>query len=197
MEIIDEVKRDFFDGNPVEVQENVQGYKIDADGKYILGMRAGPSVDINHLFHEMAHLAEREVDKLVQRYPVGWGYHFGKFWRCGGCSGYEPQNSKGTLREARCFAYQFSLAQYYLGTSWENFDYYESATFLSDWDIYRREVCPYDTSSVELYTRSKVDSLVAYRDHIHSLLDNFSFENFKIEWAKRMEALKVKSPCPN
>ncbi len=73
MVAFERIRKDFFDGNPVSAEIKIEGYEI-KDGKYVLGCLAGPVYHLSHMIHEMGHLAEREIPKLLEKPNCGWGY---------------------------------------------------------------------------------------------------------------------------
>lgn len=63
--VIKAIEKQFFDGHPVSFVMNLQGQALDEHGNYLLGGSAGPETHVSNLLHEMGHLAEREIDKLL------------------------------------------------------------------------------------------------------------------------------------
>jgi hypothetical protein len=105
--------KDFFAHTRNHVKFKVEGQSLNSLNEYVLGCMAGPSICLSNLCHEMAHFAEREVHKLCQMPAAGWGYTHGKYWEICGQSGYEPTTDQAVQREARCWAYQWSIINEY------------------------------------------------------------------------------------
>lgn len=99
--LLKEVSKRFFLKNPVKIKQRFEGQGISGSGNYLLGCYAGPEMDISHLFHEMAHLAEREEKAILEKPFSGWGFSHGKYWEVAGQCGWEPQTEQQVLREGR------------------------------------------------------------------------------------------------
>lgn len=194
-EILEQVQKEFFDGTPFFISENVQGHSFDDDRNYVLGCRAASQASVCNLFHEMGHLAEREIDKLKLR-RFGWGYYSGKPWRVGTAYGWEPENDKSVLREARCFAYQLSLQRHYNisdakdGEDW-SLDLAELGVYLPAWCYYKHRVIPKEERDGMDYKESEKLAIQKYAEEIeHLSKTEFTFERFCDAWWQRAEALK-------
>ena len=84
-----------------------------------LGLRAGPSLTIEALLHEMAHLVEIDDQRCTSH---GWGFNYGKEVVVAGQSFFEFSNDASVRRELRVWAFQYAL-----GTAvgaYEGFDAY-------------------------------------------------------------------------
>lgn len=181
---MNEIEAMFFKPYPsvVGINKDVEGYKIE-NRKYILGLRAGPDSGISNLVHEMGHLAEREINKLVERSPYAWGYYMGKPWQVLNQSGVEPQNDKSVFREARVWAYQLSVLRHF-GLMDETVEEMVSpAVYLSAWWLYAKRV----TGASYSKEKEAVRILAKYVAKLAST--KFTFENFCINWKIRMKAL--------
>lgn len=191
---LETIKNDFFVGNPVSAIVDFEGQGINEQGDYVLGCRAGPSIHISNLIHEMAHLAEREIPKLLEKPYKGWGFSFGKYWEFGGRSGHEPNTDQSVLRELRVWAFQWSIQQHYKIKDKESktiFDLVSSIVWLPAFVYFKhkriskeeRELLKYDQSE------KKAIELAAEEVRIMSNTD-FTFECFCDNWFTRMKILK-------
>lgn len=184
LDLLERVKTEFFVGNPVSIDIQLEGQSLDDNGNYILGLRAGPVIDITHLFHEMGHLAEREISKLLKKPYSGWGYTHGKYWEIAGKSGYEALTDQAVQREARVWAYQLSLQKYYnLNISVESA--VSSAVYLDAFLYYKIELVRNLHYSLQNVTRLKY--LAAQVEELHQT--TFTIDVFKSAWQERMELL--------
>jgi len=163
-------------------------------GNYLLGNRAGPSCHISSLTHEMCHLAEREIPKLLEKPNCSWGFTYGKYWECLGQSGYESQTDQSVLREARVWAYQWSLHQT-LGIPIEDDEednniegLVSSAVYMDAFFIYRnKRIDP----NLEFRQKEK-EGLKALAAEVQELSrTRFTFDDFKRNWNEHMAALKA------
>lgn len=183
--LLERVKQDFLLNNPVVVNVNGEGQRLDDEKRFILGCRAGPSVLVTNLLHEMCHLAEREKEKIIKRPINNWDFYKGKFWSLCGKSGYEPDNDKSVQRELRVWAFQLSIQNHYSiieadeGESPAE-DLVSSAVYLPAWCYYRK----YDIETEK-------DALKRAADQITELSEkSYTFDRFCQDWEERMGALK-------
>lgn len=111
--LLTQIQKDFFpEESPIVIDVTIEGQEV-RDQKYVIGPWAGPEADIENLFHEMGHFADREI-KQLEKYPnSSWGYHYGQYWEIGHHYGWEPQTDQSVKREARCWAFQISLMSHY------------------------------------------------------------------------------------
>ena len=103
---------------------------------YAFGGRAGPSVAVEHLFHEFAHAAEFGPEVFRQRASI-YGFHFNtpKEWVFDRyCA--DPKTMQATERELRTFAYQYHLmrtAGYRLDAEAFAAESARAMAFMHDW----------------------------------------------------------------
>lgn len=121
-----QVEREFFHGASVElVWDTTQRVE---EGKLQLGGRAGPTVHISNLCHEMAHLVEIDDARCGQ---PGWGLQLPKVFiydrMC-----LNPETNQATRREVRVAAYQLNLMRH-LGLRATPAGLVRAYTFLPDW----------------------------------------------------------------
>lgn len=179
----------FFTGVPVSVDPKVEGYKI-RNGEYVLGCMAGPSCDMENLFHEMSHLAEREISKLIERPYVNWGYGNGKYWEAGNRFGFEPQTDQSVRREARVWAFQLSL-QNHFGLNISSYDTVRAAYWLDAFPIYARNEIP---DCQVFSSEGQEQALRHLADWVEKLSrEEYTFEKFCSNWNERMIALSNKT----
>lgn len=184
---------DFFQGHPVSLDMDLEGQSIDEQGNFILGGRAGPGVEVSNLVHEMAHLAEREIPKLLEKPNFAWGFSFGKYWEVFGQSGFEPQTDRSVLRERDVWAYQISICHHY-GISLETEDeegeeeiyqVIKSAVYLPAFCLYARNLYGHLD-----YKDREEKALRHLAAEVKELSETkFTFDRFCDEWYKRMKAL--------
>jgi hypothetical protein len=77
-----------------------------------IGLKAGPSYNIQNLLHEMSHFVEIDDSRTLKS---GWGLKYGKwsdlpYYAGGGF--YEFSSAEHIKREIKVWAYQYSLSQY-------------------------------------------------------------------------------------
>lgn len=113
--LVGRIEMDYFIAHincPISIDVPTTGQRLDADGNFVIGCRAGDLLATN-LLHEMAHFAEREIDKLLKRPDMGWGFTYGKYWEIGSQWGYEAHTDQSIRRELRAWAYQHNLELWY------------------------------------------------------------------------------------
>lgn len=189
------IKKMFFDGRPVSLQVDLQGYIIDENGNYCLGCMTGPRIHESNLIHEMCHLAEREVEKLLEKPYNSWGYSFGQFWELLGRSGYESQNSKPVHREKRVWAFQLSVEKELGIRDVEDeedthaYSLARSAPCLDAFMWYKREVLTEE--QCKDYVKAEKQAVQILADEIERLSQTeFTYARFCEQWFHRMELLR-------
>lgn len=182
------VESDFFSGNPVSLSVTMEGQGIAHGGNFVLGCRAGPEVGVEYLLHEMAHLADRSIEKLLLKPSYGWGYYTGKPWYIAGQSGIEPYNDKAVLTEARCWAYQVSLMQHYnMPTDVQ--DIVDSVVYISAFWLYKQRVLT--PEQIKDYAGSDKEAIRVLAKHVEELsTTTHTFEAFHNAWRERMAILQ-------
>ncbi len=178
VELLERVKSDYFLNNQVHVDIKVEGQSLNDNKQFVLGCRAGPSVEISNLFHEMGHFAEREIPKLLKR-PLGsWGYKFGKPWSCLGRSGFEPNTAQSVYREFRIWAFQVNLEHHY-GLETDIEDLIDSAVYLPAFYLYKMEI------------KSEKEKLAIACEEVKLLSKtDFTLKVFNEAWLVRLDLLK-------
>lgn len=188
--ILGRIQKDFFYDNPVVCEIDLEGQSIDEEGRYVLGCRAGPHVGVENLMHEMGHLADREIPKLLLRPADGWGYYIGKTWHIMGRSGIEPTNDRAVTREASCWAFQSSLMEHY-GTDLDIRDLVSSATYLPAFDLYVWRVINEDERQGLGYTKYREKAIDILAEDVAKMhKTTHTFRKFVEAWDERMVALK-------
>lgn len=194
-----EIEKMFFKDNPVQINPEIEGYRIADNGDFILGCMAGPSCNIGNLLHEMSHLAEREIPKLVKRPYDSWGYSFGKYWEILGRFGYESNTDQSVRREGRIWAYQYSLHLHFDVPTDEDYEeegverlstisLVNSAIYLEAFYIYKNKCDPQKTLE---YTEREIFAIECLSKEVKQMSDtDFSFDRFVENWNLRMTALK-------
>lgn len=168
------VLSDFFGGSVKFDLEEGQG--VDDKGVVTLGCRAGPSLDIFNLFHEMSHLVEIDDARAG---AWGWGLSFGKEISIPGYGTFhEPQTWQATQRETRVMAFQANVMLHYQRRP--NFRYFAK---LCD------HLVDYYNVPFKRETRHR---LLAERIAKLAASPKYSFERFRSEWARKNGLLKEK-----
>jgi len=187
-QLLDRVIAEYFEGQPVRVSVDVEGQRLTEDGLYLLGCRAGPSVEVENLLHEMAHLAEREKEKLLEFSPYNWGYSYGQYWEVAGRSGHEARTDQSVRREGRIWAYQLNLIRYF-GTPKTARELVGSAVYMEAFYIYKNRVLrgfeQFD------YKEKENKALDIFAEEVEQLADTeFTLDAFNTNWHERMELLR-------
>lgn len=196
--ILEIIKQNFFVGNPVVIDIELEGQRLDDQRNIILGCRAGPSLGVDSLLHEMAHLAQLEEKRIAKRPFYNWDFDYGKHWEISGQSGYEAQTDQSVLRERDVWAYQFSLLKHY-GISCKDDHHDEeeseiyalvsSVVYMEAFFLYCKKVVPQE---IEDYKEREELGIQHLAKEVESLSQSvFAYEKFCEEWNKRMELLKV------
>lgn len=187
--MLERITKDFFDDTVVTYTIGMEGQRTDEDKRIVLGCRAGPSVSVTNLLHEMSHLAEREKNKIAKRPAYNWDFSYGKYWEVLGQSGWEPQTDQSVKRELRVWAFQLSIQNHYgINEADEGEtiaeDLVASAVYLSAWCYWRKSVG-------ECGLESDKDALRRAADHITELSNSkFTFARFQQDWEDRIKLLK-------
>jgi len=171
--------------NEVIVKNNLAGQKV-IDNRYVIGMCAGPSKDIDNLLHEMCHLVELEENRLIKRPPSSWGLSYGTFWQIGSRWGYETFTDDQVKREQRVWAYQLSLYSH-VNNQTANFDnsfeLVRSAVFLNSWLYYQ----PFEEKTYK--NEDRINKLAEETLNM-SNTEEYSYEKWLCEWNTRIKKLK-------
>ena len=174
--LLEKVKVDYFTNPIIQIKIDVEGQTLDENKNFLIGCFAGPSCEIENLFHEMGHFAQREVKKLKQRPYAGWGFKYGKKWRALGQSGYEPNTCQSTIREIQVWAYQLSLQNYY-GLKTDLVYMVEAITYVNSFFLYHpgkteKEKIALACQEVEELSKTK-----------------FNMSSFDLNWNHRIKLL--------
>lgn len=167
---------------PLVIREGWEGQTVNELGQFVLGCRAGPDVSVVHLLHEMAHFAEREVEKLLERPRYSWGFRFGTLVEIPAINYSQRQLQKvGHIdRELRVFAYQYNLCREFQVkmTSWE----------LANICKYLENFCSYGQNPESPFKNEEERILIA-EAKLMELASTYTVERFSTEWWHRVEAL--------
>jgi len=162
------VRAELFQDSPIliEVETN---QTIRDDGTLVLGCRAGPSLDMFNLFHEMSHLVEID-DARIQQY--GWGFKMGREVNIPGYpTFYEPSTWQPSQREIRVMAYQANLMKHF----GREMDFAYCST------LFKYMVDHYLIPHGERWLAREIER--------RSELPKYSFEAFQKEWLRKNELL--------
>jgi hypothetical protein len=184
--LLKEIARRWIIGNPVKIGQRFEGQGITKGNAYLLGCYAGPDQNVEYLLHEMAHLSEREEDKVIKRPYQSWGFSQGKYWEVPGYgSGWEPQTEQSVLREARVWAFQANLQQE-LNMKVDVEDLVASAVYLPAYCYFKFKRVNKNLG----YKESEEAGLAALATHVKNLMEEFTFQKWEENWFKRMDLLK-------
>ena len=181
MKNLDLINDLFFKDRPISYLKNREGQMIDNNNRYVLGLMAGPSCELQNLLHEMSHLVEIDRKRLVKKPPTSWGLKPGKFWQIGTSWGYEPQTDQSVQREIRVWAYQHSISKALNLENGSSKELANSAHWLDAFFLYKH------------YTVGTVSDVVAKQNmawQIEELSDTvFTYDRFCQEWDDRMKLI--------
>lgn len=177
----------FFKDNTVIIKIRKEGQSLYGN-KFVLGCRAGPQINITNLFHEMAHLAEREEDKLLQKPSYAWGFSFGKPWEIGNFSGFEPSTDASVRREIRVWAYQWSLQRQF-GIKDSIYNTIRPIVYLPAFVYYHRS----NGKNGQYHLSDQCKIKIACLEAQELSKKDFSYSNFVNAWQTRMELLKCQN----
>ena len=172
MESLELVKEKFFQNSLIEISNSLEGNKFQ-DEKLVLGCRAGPSMSVDNLLHEMAHLIEIPDERIR---ISGWGMTYpevevlGQFFR-------EPQTIQGLRRELRVFAIQKHL-----------FEMAGIPTTESYWSE-KAKICEWLQDFI-LIPSPREDRLRWCMDEMKKYYSSYSVSFLEIEWNRKNNLLK-------
>lgn len=172
MQYLLEVTNQFFKSSPIRIEEKVEGNKIEGT-TLILGCRAGPSLDVDNLLHEMAHLIEINDKRILS---WNWGLQYPEVELLGRVF-YEPNTIQGLNRELRVFAIQkhlFEICEISVSA-----DYWEKKAKILEWlqDFY---LIPTARENRNLWCQQEMEKL--YK--------KYSKNDLLIEWDRKNQLLK-------
>jgi hypothetical protein len=181
MKNLDLINDLFFKDRPISYLKNKEGQMIDDNNRYVLGLMAGPSCELQNLLHEMSHLAEIDRKRLIKKPVTSWGLSFGKYWQIGTSWGYEPQTDQSVQREIRVWAYQHSISKALNLENGSSKELASSAHWLDAFFLYKH------------YTVGTVSEAVAKQNmawQIEELSDTvYTYDRFCQEWDDRMKLI--------
>lgn len=184
------IRKDYFvpySPCPVSIDIKTTGQRLDENGDFVIGCKA-TDIYVTHLLHEMAHFAEREIDKLLLRPTEGWGYSYGKYWEIGNQSGYEPSTDQSVRRELRIWAYQHNLEKKY-GIEQPIEDLVRAIVWDSAFTFYHSY---HDVERKRF--RSEKDRLVIAANEVKELADTtYTLDTFDKAWDERIRVLRNQS----
>lgn len=93
---------------PIEIDEEIQGQSVD-ENRIKIGCRAGPSMCLSNLVHEICHFIEIDQKRMHKH---GWGLRYGKrIYIPGYPIFYEMNSIQAIEREARVWAMQMNFSK--------------------------------------------------------------------------------------
>lgn len=185
--LLKEIAKRFFIGNPIKISQKRQGQTLNQNNCFVLGTWAGPEATIGNLFHEMGHLAEREVRQLKKRPIDGWGFKFGKPMSLAHHSWCEPQTDQQVMREARVWSFQLSLSR--------EFGLKETALELCESAIYLPAFCHFqfkfrDKHAHLGYSEKEAAAVEELANIVEDGAKIYTYDKFVKDWNHRMGKLK-------
>lgn len=186
--VVSQVEKEFIDEDIAGLDEVAEGYYVE-DGRFIFGLMAGPLQCVTNVLHEMSHLVELEMDRLLKRPEFGWGLIHGKQVQVGGRTYNEMSTDQALMREARVWAYQLSLQRYY-GIQTSALDTVSSARYIDTWYVYRNKVTSEEKASGVVHVQRDKIALGHYANMVESMSKSrYTVMRFKKEWKMRMDIL--------
>lgn len=161
---------------------------ITDDGRLYVGGRAGPSVELSNLCHEMAHFVEIDDARCAVR---GWGLRLPEVWiydrMC-----IEPTTYQATERECRVAALQHSLLGY-IGHPLSPRRLVSAFHYLPDWFMVP---CRPHVRRTSLKTTDK-ERLKWCEDRVTSLIakPEYQIDYFMHEWNRKCQLLNQVTPA--
>jgi hypothetical protein len=147
-----------------------------------LGYRLNSDYDISSLMHEICHLAELPIKRVLDKPSTNYDFSYGVFWQIGTSWGYEPKTDQATQREIRAWSYQYSL-QKEIGIPIQSDKLVKSVVWMNDFTIYKYKHGHKTDNDVISSIAKIVES---------NSRDMYSYKNLMIEWKERVEALHTK-----
>lgn len=172
--LLDTLKAEFFTSSVVRAELSLEGQRI-KDNAIVIGCRAGPSLIVTALIHEMCHLVEIDRPRMNQ---FGWGLSHGKYWEIGSHSGYEFHTNQSVLRECRVWAFAKNVQDAF-GIQEDLEEVVSSATYLGAFHF--------------MPGKGDKEKLKSVANEVKKGLPKYTFELFKKEWRERMEYLERES----
>lgn len=172
--LLKEIAKRYFVGYPIKFQKRFQGQSLAKHNHYLIGCRAGPSISILNLFHEMAHFSEREEFKILDKTQWNWDFYYGRSFG----DFFIPESDKDVLREIKVWSFQYSIFKKF-GIKDSPRQLVESMIFLGGFDYFKYDRCkerdPFEFASNMVLKLSEKE---------------YSFEKFESNWFSRLEKLK-------
>lgn len=179
-----------FDNSPVSFDPNLSGQALDNNNNFVLGGRAGPEISVCNLVHEMAHLAELDIQRLLQKPSYGWGFKHGRFWQIGRHTGFESTTDQSVRREMRVWAYQLSVEKEFGIKNEGAKRLVSSVVFMEAFTLYKWKVVSENTMKQLGHEKAEKHCIeLMAKDVINMSNSEFTFDKFIAEWTKRMDVL--------
>lgn len=166
--VLEAITTRFFTTPYVQVDPALEGMAV-RDGVVVLGCRAGPSMALEFLLHEMSHMVEIDDSRAAS---YRWGLHLPQV-EFQGRTFSEPNTNQASLRECRVFAFERNAADA-LGVEFNLQKAAEALQFMPD----------------ALYQPGKTDDereAWVYRTVlVYARQPDFAFEVFEREWNRKL-----------
>lgn len=149
---------------------------------YLQGSAAsGLEPDVDTAIHELAHLIE--IDDLRMTLPIGWGFKYGKWIDCiynrqGGW--YERKSKQHIEREARTWAIQYQLSQYF-GIDKTVCETVNSAIYLPDFYVW--------------YGIEDKEAIQTFAVEVENLIPSYPLEKILSELRRKQEFISSLVVC--
>lgn len=171
---------------------NTTGGNELTEGKFLLGLIAGPNADLFNLFHEMSHFIEIDNRRC---HLSGWGLTYGKSVNIGGRSFPEGMVTNQAIeREIRTFGIQVHFHNQY---GWSNQRYSEDGKIqdimymarLCDWidGIYH-----YYPTNVSDYVEKRDLAFKTIEQRIEEEASKWTMDTIREAWGAKVKVLTRK-----
>ena len=179
-----QIENHFFNGDRcIGIKRGLEGQTLTETGKVLIGDRAGPSLEISNLVHEMCHFVEIDDVRMKMR---GWGLRVPEIWvfdrMC-----VEPRTMQMTERELRVAAYQANVLKY-LGYSDDTGEITSSFKYLPDILFVPMEDgrSAWGIGSEDLGYDKKTESQLRWlANRAQELRSEYTLDRFMNEWERK------------
>lgn len=182
--------KSLFDGHSIKYKPRLEGQTVSEEGVVYIGDRAGPSIDLSNLCHEMAHCVEIEFERLTEQ---GYGLRYPHVYIINRMC-IDPATMQMTEREMRVIAYQANIMDHF-GIDGMNYQI-NSMQYLPDFCFVPIEngMCAYDENNDFAkslsYSQTTNSRLKWLAQQIDQLREIFTFKRFINNWEEIDKKLK-------
>jgi len=180
------IEKEFFQNSAISIEWEIQGQKI-VNGLPVIGARAGPSVDVWNLFHEMAHFVEIDDERMRMG---SWGLRLPEVFIFDRIC-VDPRTIQMTEREIRTIAYLRNVMKY-LGIEEDSMKSVSSLCFMPDFVLvpiedgttaWGRKTDNWDREQI------KNSQLKWIANQVENLQSKYTLDLFISEWKRKNKLL--------